>query len=61
MFMFIKRKFKSSTNDKTNGNEDNIKEIINKIISRLKEEWLDNVGNLKEKMNCMEKLLKNIK
>ena len=60
MFMFIKREFKFSTNDKTNGDEDNIKEeIINEIISRLKEEWFGNVGKLEEKMNCMKKLLNN--
>ena len=60
MFIFIKREFKSSTNDKINGDEDNIKEeIINEIISRLKEEWFGNVGKLEEKMNCMKKLLNN--
>ena len=61
MFMFIKRKFESPTNDKTDNNEEtNIKErVINGVISRLKEEWFDNVGNLEEKMNCMKKLLNN--
>ena len=61
MFMFIKRKFESPTNDKTDNNEEtNIKErVINGVISRLKKEWFDNVGNLEEKMNCMKKLLNN--